>query len=44
MEVARMNDISVVNAYCGGVCACATCRVYVDEPLARQEGLKCVVY
>lgn len=30
MEVARMNDIPGIDADCGGVCACATCHVYID--------------
>lgn len=31
MELARSNDIPGINANCGGVCACATCHVYVRE-------------
>jgi 2Fe-2S ferredoxin len=30
MEVARMNDIPGIDAECGGVCACATCHVFID--------------
>ena len=31
MEGAIQNNISGIDADCGGGCACATCRVYVDE-------------
>lgn len=31
LEVARANDISIEGA-CGGVCACATCHVWVSDP------------
>ena len=31
MEGAIQNNISGIDADCGGACACATCHVYVDE-------------
>lgn len=31
MEVAVKNDVPGIAADCGGSCACATCRVFVDE-------------
>lgn len=30
MEGARDNNISGIDADCGGACACSTCHVYVD--------------
>jgi 2Fe-2S ferredoxin len=30
MEVALNNGISGIDADCGGMCACATCHVYID--------------
>lgn len=38
MEVARMNDIPGIDADCGGVCACATCHVYVSETFLDRVG------
>ncbi len=38
MEAARQNQVPGIVAECGGVCACATCHVYVDEAwLARLD-------
>jgi len=31
MEGAVQNNISGIDADCGGSCACATCHIYVDE-------------
>lgn len=38
MEAARQNLVPGIVAECGGVCACATCHIYVDEGwLARLD-------
>ena len=31
MEAAKQNGIPEIDADCGGVCACATCHVYVEQ-------------
>jgi len=31
MEGAMRNNVAGIEAECGGVCACATCHVFVDE-------------
>ena len=36
MEGAVQNNISGIDADCGGSCACATCHVYVDEKLFNK--------
>src|SRR5205809_171218 len=38
MDVARMNDIPGIVADCGGMCACATCHVFIDEAFAGVVG------
>jgi len=38
METALCNDVSGIDASCGGACACATCHVYVDEEWLERVG------
>ena len=44
MEAAIRNDVSGIEAECGGACACATCHVYVDdswlEKLPKAESME----
>ena len=44
MEAAVRNDVSGIEAECGGACACATCHVYVDdswlEKLPKAESME----
>ena len=44
MEGARDNGIPVIEADCGGACACSTCHVYVDptwvEKLPPKEAME----
>ena len=44
METAIRNDVSGIEAECGGACACATCHVYVDdswvENLPKAESME----
>ena len=37
MEAAKLNNVPGIEAECGGACACATCHVYVDDGLARED-------
>lgn len=39
MEVLRDNDLPVL-ASCGGTASCATCHVYLDEPIAVRLGAR----
>lgn len=36
MEAARNNGVDGIDADCGGVCACATCHVYIDPAWADR--------
>ena len=38
MEAARNNDVPGIVAECGGMCACATCHVYVDVEWLDKVG------
>lgn len=38
MEAALRNKVPGIAADCGGACACATCRVYVDEAWRETTG------
>ena len=38
MEVAVSNDVSGIDADCGGACACATCHVYIDQNWITKVG------
>lgn len=38
MEAARDNGVPGIDADCGGVCACATCHVFVDPAWAVHLG------
>jgi 2Fe-2S ferredoxin len=38
MEAAVKNAVPGIDADCGGSCACATCRVYVDPAWRQKTG------
>lgn len=38
MEAATQNDVSGIDADCGGACACATCHVYIAEDWVANVG------
>ena len=38
MDAAVVNDVSGIDADCGGACACATCHVYIDADWVTVVG------
>jgi 2Fe-2S ferredoxin len=38
MEAAVKNNISGIDADCGGGCSCATCHVYIDDSFLDKVG------
>lgn len=38
MSIAVANQVEGIDGDCGGVCACATCHVYVDPQWVEQVG------
>ena len=38
MQAAVENNVSGIDGDCGGVCACATCHVYVDPAWLAKTG------
>jgi 2Fe-2S ferredoxin len=38
MRVALNKGVAGIDGDCGGVCACATCHVYVDEQWSEKVG------
>jgi len=36
MEGATLNLVPGVEGMCGGICSCATCHCYIDEPWSTQ--------
>lgn len=38
MENLRNNDVEDILAICGGLCACATCQIYLDEASYAKVG------
>lgn len=37
METAVKNSVPGIVGECGGACACATCRVYIDDPQSLEK-------
>ena len=40
MRAATDNNVPGIDGDCGGLCACATCHVYVEAPWADKVGTK----
>lgn len=40
METAVKNNVTGIDADCGGACACATCHVYVEPEWQDKAGAK----
>ena len=38
MENLKNNDVDEVLAICGGLCACATCQIYLDDESYAKVG------
>ena len=36
MDAATSNNVQGILGDCGGACSCATCHVYIDEPVFSQ--------
>lgn len=39
METLRNNNVDEILAICGGLCACATCQIYLDEDSYAKVGV-----
>src|SRR5437868_15516614 len=40
MRIATENGVPGIDGDCGGICACATCHVYVDEAWMETVGTR----
>ena len=40
MRAATDNNVPGIDGDCGGLCACATCHVFVDAPWAQRTGAR----
>lgn len=39
METLRNNNVDEILAICGGLCACATCQIYLDDESYAKVGV-----